>query len=126
MRGDQLARQWRIIRTIKASLYGLTLAEIGKREKSGLRTIYHDLKALRVVSFSLCTERVDRSNSWAFIDAFKFKIPPLFTLTELMSVYFYKDLVRVLKGTPFYDFLESVFKKAQSTFLSQALRYTPW
>ena len=47
MRGDQLARQWRIIRAIEASPSGLTVAEIAKREETGIRTIYRDLEALQ-------------------------------------------------------------------------------
>jgi predicted DNA-binding transcriptional regulator YafY len=47
MRGDQLARQWRVIRAIEASSNGLTVAEIAKREETGIRTIYRDLDALR-------------------------------------------------------------------------------
>ena len=46
MRGDQLARQWRIIRAIEASPNGLTVAEIAQREETGIRTIYRDLEAL--------------------------------------------------------------------------------
>ncbi|MGA2958025.1 MAG: transcriptional regulator [Thermodesulfobacteriota bacterium] len=123
MRGDQLVRQWRIIRAIEASSNGLTVTEIAQREETGIRTIYRDLEALQAAGFPLYTEKVERATRWAFIDTFKFKIPPPFTLTELMSLYFYKDLVRVLKGTPFYDSLESVFKKIQSTLPPQALRY---
>ena len=123
MRGDQLARQWRVIRAIEASPGGLTVAEIAKREETGIRTIYRDLESLQAAGFPLYTERVDRVNRWAFIDTFKFKIPAPFTLTELMSLYVYKDLVRFLKGTPFFDSLESVFKKIQSTLPPQALRY---
>jgi predicted DNA-binding transcriptional regulator YafY len=123
MRGDQLARQWRVIRAIEASPGGLTVAEIAEREETGIRTIYRDLQALQEAGFPLYTERVDRVNRWAFIDTFKFKIPAPFTLTELMSLYVYKDLVRFLKGTPFFDSLESVFRKVQSTLPPQALRY---
>jgi len=47
MRGDQLARQWRIIRAIEASPNGLTVAEIAQREETGIRTIYRDLEALQ-------------------------------------------------------------------------------
>jgi len=101
----------------------LTVSEIAKREETGIRTIYRDLEALQAAGFPLYTERVDRSNRWAFVDTFKFKIPPPFTLTELMSLYFYKDLVRVFKGTPFHDSIDSVFKKIQSTLPPQALRY---
>jgi hypothetical protein len=46
MRGDQLARQWRVIRAIEASSNGLTVAEIANREETGIRTIYRDLEAL--------------------------------------------------------------------------------
>ena len=34
MRGDQLARQWRIIRAIEASPGGLTVTEIANREET--------------------------------------------------------------------------------------------
>src|SRR3972149_4933063 len=108
MRGDQLARQWRVIRAIESSPNGLTVAEIAEREETGIRTIYRDLEALQAAGFPLYTERVEKANRWAFIDTFKFKIPPPFTLTELMSLYFYKDLVRVFKGTPFHDSIDSV------------------
>ncbi|MBM4305131.1 MAG: WYL domain-containing transcriptional regulator [Deltaproteobacteria bacterium] len=123
MRGDQLARQWRVIRAIEASTNGLTVAEIANREETGIRTIYRDLEALQSAGFPLYTEKVDKANRWAFVDTYKFKIPAPFTLTELMSLYFYKDLVRVFKGTPFHDSIDSVFKKIQSTLPPQALRY---
>ena len=85
MRGDQLARQWRIIRAIETSPSGLTVAEIAKREETGIRTIYRDLDALQVAGFPLYNEKVENANRWAFVDTFKFKIPAPFTLTELMS-----------------------------------------
>ncbi len=123
MRGDQLARQWRVIRAIEASKSGLTVTEIAEREETGIRTIYRDLEALQSAGFPLYTEKVDKANRWAFVDTYKFKIPAPFTLTELMSLYFYKDLVRVFKGTPFHDSIDSVFKKIQATLPPQALRY---
>jgi len=114
MRGDQLVRQWRIIRAIEASPNGLTVTEIAQREEIGIRTIYRDLEALQAAGFPPYTKRVEKVNRWAFIGTFEFKTPPPFTLTELMSLFFFKDVVRVLKGTPFYNSLESVFKKVQS------------
>ncbi len=83
MQGDQLSRQWRIIRAIEASLNGLTVAEIAKRGETGIRTICRCLEALQAGSFPLYTERADKVNRWAFIDTFKFKIPPPFTLDAL-------------------------------------------
>ena len=102
MRGDQLARQWRVIRAIEASPGGLTVTEIAEREETGIRTIYRDLEALQAAGFPLYTERAERGSRWAFIDTFRIKSPPPFSLTELISLYFHKDLVRVLKGTPLF------------------------
>jgi len=51
MRGDQLARQWRVIRAIEASPNGLTVAEIAKREETGIRSIYRDLEPLQAAGF---------------------------------------------------------------------------
>jgi len=91
MRGDQLARQWRVIRAIEASPNGLTVAEIAQREETGIRTIYLEPEALQAAGSSLYFERVDLSNRCVFVDTIKFKTPLPFTLTEFMSLYFYRD-----------------------------------
>jgi hypothetical protein len=108
MRGDQLAGQWPIIRAIEASPNALTVTEIAQREETGFRATYRNLEAPQASGSPLYTKRVNRANRWAFKDTFKFKIPPPFTLTELVSLYFYKDLIQVLKGIPFYDSLDSM------------------
>jgi hypothetical protein len=81
MRGDQLARQRRVLRAIEASPNGLTPAELAKREDNGIRTIVRDPGALQEAGFPLPTKRVEGANRWAAIDTFKSKISPLFTLT---------------------------------------------
>ncbi len=78
MRGDQLVRLWRVLRGIEARLNGLTVAEIAKREETGIRTICRYLEALQAADFPLYNERADRDSRWAFIDTFKIKIPPPF------------------------------------------------
>jgi len=45
-RGDQLARQWRIIQTLIASKHGKSVAELVKDEKCHPWTVYRDLEAL--------------------------------------------------------------------------------
>ena len=77
MRGDQLARQWRIIRAIEANPIGLSVTQIAQREETGIRTIYRDLEALQAAGFSQYPEKVKKANRWAFTDTFKFKIPPI-------------------------------------------------
>ena len=123
MRGDQLARQWRILRAIEADKNGLTIAEIADQEEISLRTAYRDIEALQVAGFPLYYERIEGSNRWFFVDTYKFKVPQPFTVTELMSLHLYSDLVRVFKGTPFYEALESLFKKVRVTLPPQALHY---
>ena len=85
MRGDQLARQWRVIRAIEASPNGLTVAELAKREETGIRSIYRDLEALQTAGFPLYTERVERANRWAFIDTFKHKVTSPFAKGPVVS-----------------------------------------
>jgi hypothetical protein len=101
MRGDQLSRQWRVIRAIEASPNGLTVAEIAEREETGIRTIYRDLEALQAAGFPLYTERVDRSNRWAFVDTFKFKIPSF--LSRKAAKIANKNIWKFL--TPYIGFL---------------------
>jgi len=89
MRGDQLARQWRIVRTREASSNGLAIAEIAQREKTGTRTIYRDLEAFQEAGFPLY---VEKANARSFIAPFKSKIPLPFALTELIALNSYRDL----------------------------------
>jgi len=52
MRGDQLSRQWRIIRQIETSKTGLTAAEIADLGNVSLRTAYRDLDDLQYAGFA--------------------------------------------------------------------------
>ena len=89
MRGDHLARRWRIIWAIEGSPNGLTVAEIAKREETGIPSIHRELEVLQAAGFPLYTERVKRGNRWAFIDTFKFKIPPVFSISLQSESCFY-------------------------------------
>ena len=72
MRGDQLARQWRVIRAIEASSNGLTVTE---QEKTGNCIIARALEPHQASGFSLYTQRVEGATCRAFPDTFKFKVP---------------------------------------------------
>ena len=62
MRGDQLARQWRILRTIESKKHGITVAELASQEDCHPRTIWRDLVAIHVVDSSLYIET--RTEKW--------------------------------------------------------------
>lgn len=123
MRGDQLSRQWRVLRQIEVSKTGLTAVEIAKKENVSLRTAYRDLNDLQLAGFPLHVEKGKTGRRWKFIDSYQFDVPQPFTTTELMSLHLSKDLLRVLKGTLFYESLESVMEKSRAQLPAATLAY---
>jgi len=53
MRGDQLARQWRILRTIESKKHGTTVAELAAQEDCYPRTIWRDLATMQKAQLPL-------------------------------------------------------------------------
>ena len=103
MRGDQLSRQWRILRQIEASKYGLTAAEIAELGGVSLKTGYRDLDDLQLAGFPLYADKGESGRRWKLIDTYRFDLPQPFTFTELMSLHMSRDLFKVFKGTAFYE-----------------------
>ncbi len=123
MRGDQLARQWRILRTIETREQGITVAELATQEDCHLRTIWRDLAAIQAAGFPLYSEKYGNKTRWGFIEGYKFHLPVPFTVTELMSLYFYRDILRIFKDTVFYESLDELFSKVRSTLPPESLSY---
>jgi predicted DNA-binding transcriptional regulator YafY len=130
-RGDQLARQWMIIRTLVSSQFGKTAAELSEELECHPRTVYRDLEALQVAGFPIYTEKVEGKNLWSLLDTVKHQIPIPFSLPELMALYFGSDMLKVFgsdmlkvfKETVFYDSLESLFKKIKTTIPPESRNY---
>jgi predicted DNA-binding transcriptional regulator YafY len=122
-RGDQLGRQWRIIQTLITSKMGKSAAELASEMEANPRTVYRDLEALQAAGFPIYTERVDGKNLWSLLDTMKHQIPIPFSLTELMALYFSRDMMKVFKDTVFYDNLESLFSKIKTTLPRESLTY---
>jgi predicted DNA-binding transcriptional regulator YafY len=122
-RGDQLGRQWQIIQTLISSKLGKSAAELAQDMDCNPRTIYRDLEALQVAGFPIYTDRVDGKNLWSLLDTVKHQMPVPFSLTELMALYFGRDMLKVFKDTPFYDSLESLFQKVKTTLPPESIKY---
>ena len=112
----------------------LMLLDVFKNEESELRkrveevechprTLYRDLEALQVAGFPLFTDRVEGKKLWSVLATVKHHIPVPFSLTELMALYFSRDMLKVFKDTVFYDSLESLFKKIKTTIPPESLKY---
>ena len=67
MRGEQLARQWRILRTIESRNHGATVAELAQQEDCHSPTIWRDLAAIQEAGFPLYSKedrRISRFNAF--------------------------------------------------------------
>jgi predicted DNA-binding transcriptional regulator YafY len=123
MRGDQLSRQWRIIRRIEASKTGLTATQIADLGNVSLRTAYRDLDDLQYAGFPIYTDKGEHGQLWKFIDSYQANLPVPFTYTELMSLHLSRDLFKVFAGTVFSEALESLFDKILATLSPDTLSY---
>ncbi len=122
-RGDQLGRQWKIIQTLISSKIGKSAADLAQDLECNPRTIYRDLEALQVAGFPIYTDRVEGKNLWSLLDTVKHQIPVPFSLTELMALYFSRDMLKVFKDTAFYDSLASLFEKVKTTLPPESRKY---
>ena len=123
MRGEQLTRQWRILRTIETRKNGATVAELAEQEDCHPRTIWRDLAAIQEAGFPLYSEKDGHKSRWGFVEGYKFHLPVPFTVTELMGLYFYRDILRIFKGTVFYESLDELFRKVKTTLPPDSLSY---
>lgn len=122
-RGDQLGRQWKIIRSLIASKRGKSVQDLASELSCHARTVYRDLEALQVAGFPVYTERKDQKNYWSLMESAKQHIPIPFNITELMALYFSSDMLKMLKNTLFYDSLTSLFQKIKATLPPEYMTY---
>ncbi len=122
-RGDQLGRQWRMIQTLLSSTQGISVAYLADELECHPRTVYRDLEALQIAGFPIYNERVDGKSLWSVLDTVKKHFPIPLTLTELMALYFSRDMVKVLHDTVFYESLESLFQKIKTTLPPESITF---
>ena len=122
-RGDQLARQWKIIQSLISARHGKSVSDMAQALQCHRRTVYRDLEALQAAGFPVYTDRVEGRNRWSLLDTAKHNIPIPFSLPELMALYFSRGMMKVLKDTIFYDSLESLFDKIKTTLPTEYLEY---
>lgn len=122
-RGDQLSRQWKIIQTLMVSANGKSAGELAVALECHSRTVYRDLEALQKAGFPLYTEQVGSKTHWSILDAGRRQMPVPLNLTELMALYFSRNMLKVLQGTAIYESLGSLFDKVKATLPSAYVDY---
>ena len=122
-RGDQLARQWKILQKLHASRYGKSAADLSEDIDCHPRTVYRDLDALVEAGFPIYTEKVQGKNLWSLLDTMKHHLPVPFTLPEIMALHFSRNMLHIFKNTMFHDSLESLFEKVKITLPPESHKY---
>ena len=123
MRGDQLARQWKIICLLESRKSGMTAVEMSSYLDINVRTIYRDLEAIQEAGFPVYVEKQDKNSYWMLLEGFKANIPVPLTTTELMSIHMSRDILRVFEGTIFQESMESLFSKVRASLPPETIRY---
>jgi predicted DNA-binding transcriptional regulator YafY len=122
-RGDQLSRQWRIIQTLISARQGKSASELAGTLECHSRTIYRDLEALQAAGFPLYNQKRDNKTLWSILETGSQQMPIPLNLTELMALYFSRNMLNVLKGSAIHDSLTSLFEKVKATLPQQYIDY---
>lgn len=122
-RGDQLSRQWKIIQTLMAAKRGRSATELAGSLACHSRTVYRDLEALQLAGFPLYTEKQDNRTLWSILETGKRHLPIPLNLTELMALYFSRNMLKVLEGTALSASLNSLFEKVKATLPPEYVDY---
>ena len=123
MRGDQLSRQWRVLRQLEVSKNGLPANEIAAEGGVSLRTAYRDMDHLQLAGFPIYTEKEGKDTRWRLMEGYNFNVPEPFTLTELLCLHLGGDLFNVFKGTVFQESQQSVLEKVRGMLPPETLAY---
>ena len=122
-RGDQLGRQWKIIQSLLAASKGKSVTDLADMLGCHSRTVYRDLEALQVAGFPLYSERINNKSNWSLLSSARRQIPIPFNLTELMALYFSRNMLKSLKNTVFFDSLETLFQKIKTMLPAEYIQY---
>ena len=122
-RGDQLSRQWKIIQSLLAAKRGKSVSELAEDLECHSRTVYRDLEALQMAGFPLYTDKQEGHTLWSLLDEGRHQMPLPLSLTELMALYFSRNMLKILEGTAIHDSLDSLFDKVKATLPAGYMAY---
>ena len=96
-RGDQLARQWRLLHLIDRP-QGVTVEDAARDLGCAVRTIWRDVNALEKAGMPLYPERAadGYKSVWRVREEFKQRLPLKMTLGELAALVMSRELMAPL------------------------------
>lgn len=105
-----------------SSKLGRSLAQLQAELGTSKRTIQRDIAGLERAGFPVVSETRDGTVFWHFIEGFNAESPVALTLTELMSLYYSRGLLRPLQGSEIYESIESAMQKIGATLPAGSFR----
>lgn len=123
-RGEQLIRQWNLLKALQSVYYGLSADELAQRLECSKRQILRDLNVLQQVGFPVSYQQRDYGKRyWKLTAHFLESDKLVFSLTELISLYVSQKLLSPLAGTPFGQGIQTLMDKIKALVNPKALRY---
>ena len=123
MRGDQMSRQWRIIKLIETHANGIGASELAEEIGVPIRTLYRDLDAIQRGGFPVFVEKKGKFSYWKMVDTFKKLLPLPLTATELLALHTSRDLMKVFNGTIFQESIETLFGKVRTLLQPESINF---
>ena len=112
-----------ILQKISSARNGKAVAELISELDCQRRTVYRDIEALQSAGFPLYNEKVNGRNIWFVLDSKEQSVETPFNITELMALYFGRDLLKALDGTFLSDSLKSLVDKIKTKLPEDSLSY---
>jgi len=118
-----LVRQWLLLRTLSAWRHGATIRELADEVEVSEKTIRRDLETFQQVGFPVHEVVEDHNRK-------KYRIEPVggepglsFAFDEALALYFARQLMEPLAGTPFWGAASRAFRKIRASLGPHALQY---
>jgi predicted DNA-binding transcriptional regulator YafY len=121
--GEQLLRQWRLLRILSARRLGVTLDDLATELEMSSRTIRRDLVVLRRLGFPLLEQSGEHGRkSWRLSDG-EGLANLRFSVEEAAALFLGRQFLEPLAGTYFHAGARSAFAKIRATLGDAALRH---
>src|SRR3990172_7179341 len=118
-RGDQLSRQWRLIRFLDRP-NGFTVDQAAQELGCTVRTVWRDLDVLQKANFPLYDEKDGRRVRFRLVDGFRAKLPAPFTLSEVVALLMSRDLLAPVAGSVLATSVHEAFEKMRALLPDKA------
>ncbi len=122
MRNAEVIRQWKILKRIEAG-QRTTGPDLAAEHGVSERTIRRDIEALQEAGFPLYDDRLQGKKIWRLVEGYQQRVSQTFTLSELSALYFGRNLMSFLSGSPFAEDLDSAFQKMRAALPEKSLPY---